>query len=169
MRDVVDTRELDADKDRAWNGRFGFHDAALAGSFLCSARAYHVFAMAQAAKPPMYRQEDGGRLRGFADRGHFAPPRRNGAAAVMNCARLNDKAAPFQRKAKGFSGRGFLGVNPYDQDTGGAQELEQPVKRDLKRLEGASSPIDQRYVVLARRMAAICRGCRAGIAAALKL
>ena len=28
MRDVVDARDLDADEDRARNGRFGFHDAA---------------------------------------------------------------------------------------------------------------------------------------------
>ena len=39
MRDVIDTRELDADEDCARNGRFGFHDAALAGSFLCLAHA----------------------------------------------------------------------------------------------------------------------------------
>jgi hypothetical protein len=117
----------------------------------------------------MHRQEDDGWLRGFTDRIHFAAPRRNGAAAFVDGSRLKEAAAPFQRKAKGFSGRGLLGVNPYDQDTGGAQELDQPIERDLKRLEGASAPIDQRYVVLARRMAAICRGCGAGIAAALQL
>ena len=39
MRDVVDARELDADEDRARDGRFGFHNAALAGSFLCLAHA----------------------------------------------------------------------------------------------------------------------------------
>src|ERR1035437_9866839 len=37
MREVVDARELDADEDRARDGRFGFHDAPLAGSFLCLA------------------------------------------------------------------------------------------------------------------------------------
>src|ERR1019366_10220792 len=37
MREVVDARELDADEDRARDGRFGFHDATLAGSFLCLA------------------------------------------------------------------------------------------------------------------------------------
>src|ERR1019366_7223044 len=39
MREVVDARELDADEDRARNGRFSFHNAALAGSFLCLAHA----------------------------------------------------------------------------------------------------------------------------------
>ena len=33
MRDVVDTRDLDADEDRPRNRRFGFHDVALASSF----------------------------------------------------------------------------------------------------------------------------------------
>src|ERR1017187_3822850 len=37
MREVVDARKLDADEDRARDGRFGFHDATLAGSFLCLA------------------------------------------------------------------------------------------------------------------------------------
>jgi hypothetical protein len=31
MRDVIDARDLDAHEDRAWNGRFSFHDAVLAG------------------------------------------------------------------------------------------------------------------------------------------
>src|ERR1017187_10376013 len=84
MRDVVDPRGLDADKDRTRDGWFGFHDAALAGSFLCLAHAYHVFAMARAAKPLVYPREDDGRLRGFADRVHFAPPRRNGTAAFID-------------------------------------------------------------------------------------
>jgi hypothetical protein len=33
MRDVIDARDLDADEDRARNGRFCLHDTALAGSF----------------------------------------------------------------------------------------------------------------------------------------
>src|ERR1700732_4319218 len=43
---------------------------------------------------------DHGRLCGFADRIHFASPRQNGAAAFMDRSVLNDKSAPFQRKAK---------------------------------------------------------------------
>ena len=42
MRDIVDARKLDANEDRARNRWSGFHDAALAGSFLCRARAWHV-------------------------------------------------------------------------------------------------------------------------------
>jgi hypothetical protein len=104
--------------------------------------------MAQAAKPLVHRQEDDCRLRGFADRIHFSAPCRNGAAAVMDGSPLNDEAAPFQREPKGFVGRGLLGVNPDHQHTGGAQEVHQPVKRDLEGFERAPPPIHQRYVVL---------------------
>ena len=120
------------------------------------------FAMTQADKPPVYRQEHDGRLRGFAERIHFPAPRRNGAAAVMDGSPLNDEAAPFQRVPKGFVGCGLLGVNPDDQHTGGTQEVHQPVKRNLEGFERAPPPIDQRYVVLAGRMAAVRRGCRGG-------
>src|ERR1700694_4878637 len=81
----------------------------------------------------------------------------------MDVSRLNDKAAPLQREAKGFVGCGLLGVNPDDQHTGGTQELDQPVKRYLEGFERAPPPIDQRYVVLASRTAAVCSGCRARI------
>jgi hypothetical protein len=30
MRDIIDARDLDADEDRAWNGRSGFHGTSLA-------------------------------------------------------------------------------------------------------------------------------------------
>ena len=108
-------------------------------------------------------------LGGFTDWILFASPRRNGAAAFMDGSRLNDKAAPFQCEAEGFVGRGLLGVNPDHQHTGRTQELHQPIKRDLEGFERAPPPIDQRYVVLARRMAAVCRGCRASITAAMQL
>jgi hypothetical protein len=62
-----------------------------------------------------------------------------------------------------------LGVDPDNQHSGGTQEPDQPVKRDLKGLESAPPPIDQRNVVLAGRMAAIRSGRRASIAAALEL
>ena len=52
MREIVDARKLDADEDRARNGRFGFHAAAVAGSFLCPAHAGHVLAMTPTAGPP---------------------------------------------------------------------------------------------------------------------
>src|SRR5450756_2013423 len=39
MRDIIDVRGLDADEDRTRHGRFGFHDAALAGSLCCPDRA----------------------------------------------------------------------------------------------------------------------------------
>src|SRR5664279_5271422 len=112
---------------------------------------------------------DGGCLSGLADRIHFAPPRRNRAAAVMNGSGLDHKAALFQRLAKGFVGRGLLGVNPDDQHTGRTQESHQPVECDLKALERAPPPIDQRYVVWACRMAAVRRCCRANIAPTLQL
>ena len=114
-------------------------------------------------------QEDDGRLCGFADRIHFASPRQNGAAAFMDRSVLNDKSAPFQRKAKGFVSRGLLRINPDDQHTGGAQEFHQPVKRDLQSFERAPPPVNQRYAVLAGRMAAVCRGGRATVAAAMQL
>src|ERR1700676_3627654 len=82
---------------------------------------------------------------------------------------LNDKSAPFQRKAKGFVSRGLLRINPDDQHTGGAQELHQPIKRDLQSFDRTPPPVNQRYVVLPGRMAAVCRGCRASIAAAMQL
>jgi hypothetical protein len=81
----------------------------------------------------------------------------------------NDKSAPFQRKAQGFVGRGLLRIDPDDQHTGGAQELHQPIKRDLQGFERAPPPVNQRYVVLAGRMAAVRRGCCASIAAAMQL
>jgi hypothetical protein len=87
----------------------------------------------------------------------------------MDRSGLNDKSAPFQRKAECFVGRGLLGINPDDQHTGGTQDLHQPIKRDLEGFERAPPPIDQRYVVLAGRMAAVCRGCRASITAAMQL
>jgi hypothetical protein len=116
----------------------------------------------------VYQQDDGA-LRGFADRIHFASPRRNGAAAFMDGSRLNDKAPPFQREAKGFVGRGLLRVNPDHHHAGGPQEAHQPIKRDLEGFERAPPPIDQRYVVLAGRMAAVCRGCGTNITAAMQL
>src|SRR5258708_1389290 len=125
--------------------------------------------MAPAAGPPVWPQEDDGRLCGFADRIHFASPRQNGAAAFMDRSVLNDKAAPLQRKAKGFVSRGLLRINPDDQHTGGTQELHQPIKRDLQGFERAPPPVNQRYVVLAGRMAAVCRSCHASIAAAMQL
>ena len=169
MRDVVDARKLDADENRARNGRFSFHDAAFADSFLRSAHAYHVFAMARAVRPLVHRQKDDCRLRGFADRIQFASPCRNGAAAVVDCSPLNDEAASFQREPKGVVGRGLLGVNPDHQHGGGAQEVHQPVKRDLEGFECTPPPIHQRYCVLPGRMAAVRRGCRASIAAAMQL
>ncbi len=107
-------------------------------------------------------------LGGFTDWILFASPRRNGAAAFMDGSRLNDKAPPFQREAKGFVGRGLLGVNPDDQHTCRAQEPHQPIKRDLEGFESAPPPIDQRHVVLAGRMAAVCRGCSANITTAMQ-
>jgi hypothetical protein len=125
--------------------------------------------MAAAAGPPVWPQEDDGRLCGFADGIHFASPRQNGAAAFMDRSVLNDKSAPFQRKAKGFVSRGLLRINPDDHHTGGAQELHQPIKRDLQSFERAPPPVNQCYAVLAGRMAAVCRGGRASIAAAMQL
>jgi hypothetical protein len=125
--------------------------------------------MAQAAGPTVWPQEDDGRLCGFADRLHFASPRQNGAAAFMDRSVRNKKSTPFQRKAKGFVSRGFLRINPDDQRTSGTQELHQPIKRDLQGFECAPPPVNQRYVVLAGRVAAVCRGCRASIATAMQL
>src|SRR5258705_3039568 len=72
---------------------------------------------------------------------------------------LNDKSAPFQRKAKGFVSRGLLRINPDDEHTGGTQELHQPIKRDLQGFERSPPPVNQGYVVLAGPMAAVFRGC----------
>jgi hypothetical protein len=113
--------------------------------------------------------EDDGALRGFAQRIDFASPRGKGAAAFMHGSCLDDKAAPFQGEAKGFVGRGLLGINPDDQQAGGTQEPHQPIKRYLEGFERAPSPIDQRDIVLTGRMATVCRGCRANIAAAMQL
>src|SRR5664280_2677890 len=77
-----------------------------------------------------------------ASRTGFVSPRRNGAAIFIDGSPLNDKAAPFQRDAKGLVGRGLLGVKPDDQHTGGTQELHQPIKRGLKGFERAPPPID---------------------------
>jgi hypothetical protein len=85
-----------------------------------------------AARPLVLRQEDDCRLRGFADWIQFASPCRNGAAAVADDP-LNGEAAPLQREPKGVVGCGLLGVNPDHQPTGGAQEVHQPVKRDLQK------------------------------------
>ena len=92
MRDVVDIRGLDADEDRAWNGRSSFHDTALAGGTIpfrpCEispVRAGRRTGCSTAG--PIV-------LRGLADRIHFASPRRNSAAAFMDCSGLNGKAAP---------------------------------------------------------------------------
>src|SRR3984885_12756395 len=95
--------------------------------------------------------------------------RQNGAAAFMHRSALNDKSAPFERKSKGFVGHGFLRVNPDEQRAGWTQEIYQPIKRNLQGFERAPPPINQRDVVLASRAAAVCRGRRTGIAAALQL
>src|SRR3984893_8403660 len=100
-----------------------------------------TFSRRRLATSSMYQQDDGA-LRGFADRIHFASPRPNGAAAFMDGCRLNDKAPPFQREAKGFVGRGLLRVNPDYHHAGGPQEAHQPIKRDLKGFERAPPPID---------------------------
>ena len=123
--------------------------------------------MAQAGRLLVHRQEDDGRLRGFAERIQFASPCRNGAAAIVDGSPLNNEAAPFQREPKGVVGRGLLGVNPDHQHTGGAQEVHQPVKRDFEGFERAAPSIHQRYVILPGRMAAVRRGGRASIAATL--
>ena len=94
--------------------------------------------------------------------------RQNGAAAFMDRSALNDKSTPFQRKSKGFVGRGFLWINPDDQRSGRTQEVCQPIKRNLQGFERAPPPVDQRDVVLASGAAAVCRGRRAGIAVALQ-
>jgi hypothetical protein len=125
--------------------------------------------MAHAAGPPVEPQQEDGRLCGFADRIHFASPRQNGAAALMDRSVLNDKSARFRRKAKSFVSRGLLRINPDDQYTGGTQELHQPIKRNLQSSERAPPPVNQRYAVLAGRMAAVCSGGRASIAAAMQL
>src|SRR6267142_162653 len=109
------------------------------------------------------------RSRGFADRIHCAAPRRNGAAAFMDGSRLDDKAAPSQRLAKGLVGRGLLRINPDNQHAVGTQEAHQPIKRWLNGIEGAPPPIDERYVVLAGRMAAVCRSRCVSVAEALQL
>src|ERR1700749_3548273 len=109
----------------------------------------------------MYTQEVDGTLRGFAERLHSASPRRKGAAAFMNDFRLDQKAAAFQQEAKGFVGRRLLRGNPEDPPTARTQESLPPIKRYLEGSECAPSPIDQRYVVLAGWIAAVCRGCRA--------
>jgi hypothetical protein len=139
MHNVVDTSDLDADKDSTRDGWSRFHDT------------------------------QGRPLRGLPDKVHFASPRQNGAAAFMDRSVRNDKSAPFQRNAKGFVSRGLLRIDPDDQRTSGTQELDQPIKRDLKGFECASPPVNQRNVVLACRMAAICRGSRARIASAMQL
>jgi hypothetical protein len=108
-------------------------------------------------------------LRGFAERIHIASPRRNGAAAFMDCSSLNGKAAFFQREVKVLGGRGLLRVNPNHQHAGGAQELRQPIKRRIEGFRRAPSPIDQHDVVLAGRTATICGGRRASKAAAMQL
>ena len=118
---------------------------------------------------PVQAQEDDGRLCGFADRIYFASPRQNGAAAFMDRSVFNDKSARLERTAKGFVGRGLLRINPDDQHPGRAQELHEPVKRDFQSFERAPPPVNQRYAVLAGRMAAVCRGGRASIAAAMQL
>ena len=63
----------------------------------------------------------------------------------------------------------FWGSTQTTSTPVGTQQVHQPVKRDLKGFEGAPPPVDQRGVVLARRMAAVRRRCRANIAATLQL
>ena len=98
-----------------------------------------------------------------------APPRRNGAAAFMDCSGLNSKAALFQREAKVLGGRGLLRVDPNHQHAGGAQEFHQPIKRRLERFGGAPPPVDQHDIILTGRMTAIRGRSRARKAAALQL
>src|SRR5260370_6253688 len=76
----------------------------------------------------MIRRSPTGRpLRRLADRGHFAPPRQNGTAALVDRSFLDDESAPFQRKAKGFVSRGLLRINPDDQRTGGTPRPPPPI------------------------------------------
>jgi hypothetical protein len=82
---------------------------------------------------------------------------------------LDDESAPFQRESKDFVGSGLLGNDPHDEHTGGTQEFDQPIKRDIKASKRAPPPINQGYVVLARRVTAVCGGCRLGIAATMQI
>src|SRR5258708_25529354 len=78
----------------------------------------------------MIRRSPAGRpLRRLADRVDFASPRQNGAAPFMDRSFLNDKSAPFQRKAQGFVSGGLFTIHQDDQRPGGIQELHQPIKR----------------------------------------
>src|ERR1700754_4672034 len=117
MRDVIDVRKLDPDKYRTRNGGLGFHDAALAiSSVWPMPDTFHIAPTAgrRIAKRDILKWSNG-QLSGFAKRIHFAPPRRNGAAAFMDGARLDDKALLFQQKVKVLEHRCLLGVNPDDQ------------------------------------------------------
>jgi len=99
----------------------------------------------------------------------MASPGQDRATAFMDRPVLNDKSAPFQRKAKGFVGRGLLGINPDDEHTRRTQELYQPIKRDLQGFERAPPPVNQRNVVLAGRLTAVCRGCSLRVAATIQI
>lgn len=94
-------------------------------------------------------------LRGLAKRCHIGAPTREGAAALMDGSRLDDKATPLKRGTKGVIGRGLLRINPDHQLTGWTEEFHQPIQRGLKGQECAPTPIDQRYIILACRKAAI--------------
>jgi hypothetical protein len=108
-------------------------------------------------------------LCGFADGFHLVSPGQDSATAFMDRSVLNDKSAPFQRKAKSFVGRGLLGINPDNQHTRRTQELYQPIKRELQGFERGPPPINQCHVVLAGWLTAVCRGCSPRVAATMQI
>ena len=87
----------------------------------------------------------------------------------MDGAVHDDKTAHFQQGAKTLVCRWLLSIDPHHKYSRGAEQVDKPIERRLKRAQRAPPPVDECNVNtgwLAGRAAAIASRCRADIAAA---
>jgi hypothetical protein len=76
----------------------------------------------------------------------------------MNGSVLDEESAPFQPCVKVLADCGLLRIDPNDQKSSGAQEVDKPIERRLDGPERTPAPIDQRDLVLSGGPAAVrCR------------
>jgi hypothetical protein len=116
-----------------------------------------LYFLSRRARRTIGRRTQGSALRRLLKRMNQQSPRRKRAAAFVHHALLNNEAARFQRRAKALVYCGLLSVDPNHQHRAVAKEIHQPVQRRLKRPKPASSPIDERDIVLTSRTATVAR------------
>ena len=116
-----------------------------------------LYFLSRRARRTIAHRTQGSALRRLLKRMNQQSPRRKRTTAFVHHTLLNNEAALFQRRAKALVYCGLLSVDPNHQHRAVAKEIHQPVQRRLKRPKPASSPIDERDIVLTSRTATVAR------------